>query len=82
MAHALIWKNLRGNAPNSGTRKWLGDPEGQSKPLYDGTLASLIDCYQRNPESGYHGLSSNTPEGEEDFDGQKTTSVHGRRRSA
>jgi hypothetical protein len=39
---------------------WLGDPAGHSKPLYDGTLASLIDCYQRDPESGYHGLGTNT----------------------
>jgi hypothetical protein len=40
--------------------EWLGDPEGQGKLLYDGTVASLIDCYQRDPESSYHGLSSNT----------------------
>ena len=34
-----------------------GDPDGQSKPLYDGTVASLIDCYQRDSESGWKAWS-------------------------
>jgi hypothetical protein len=25
---------------------WLGDPEGQKKPVYDGTMAALIRCYR------------------------------------
>ena len=25
---------------------WLGDPDGQKKPVYDGTVAALIRCYQ------------------------------------
>jgi hypothetical protein len=26
---------------------WLRDPEGQKKPVYDGTMAALIRCYQQ-----------------------------------
>lgn len=33
--------------------EWLGDPEIQSLPVYDGTWESLIRCYQTDPESPY-----------------------------
>src|ERR1700757_3022207 len=39
---------------------WLGDPEGMDKPIYDGTLSSLIACYQNDKKSPYHGLALNT----------------------
>jgi hypothetical protein len=32
---------------------WLGDPEGEKKPLYDGTVAALIRCYQTDKNSPY-----------------------------
>jgi excisionase family DNA binding protein len=35
---------------------WLGDPDGQKKPVYDGTVAALIRCYQTDKNSPYHGL--------------------------
>src|SRR3981189_2247858 len=40
--------------------EWLTDPESQSKPIYDGTLRSLIACYQTDDESSYRGLRENT----------------------
>jgi hypothetical protein len=40
--------------------EWLVDPEGCEKPVYDGTLRSLINCYQTDKESPYHGLQENT----------------------
>jgi hypothetical protein len=39
---------------------WLGEPEGQDRPIYDGTVASLIGCYQTDKKSPYHGLALNT----------------------
>jgi len=39
---------------------WLGDPEGQKKPVYDGTMAALIHCYQTDKNSPYHGLRQST----------------------
>jgi hypothetical protein len=39
---------------------WLGDPEGEKKPLYDGTVAALIRCYQTDKNSPYKGLRQNT----------------------
>lgn len=40
--------------------EWLGDPELQSIPIFDGTLGSLILCYQTDPDSPFHGLKQNT----------------------
>jgi hypothetical protein len=39
---------------------WLGDPEGQGRPVYDGTIAALIKCYQTDARSPYK-VSSATP---------------------
>ena len=46
---------------------WLGDPEGQKKPIYDGTIATLIRCYQTDEKSPYHGLAQNTQRGYDDW---------------
>jgi hypothetical protein len=46
---------------------WLGDPEGQRKPIYDGTIAALIRCYQTDDKSPYHGLAQNTQRGYDDW---------------
>jgi hypothetical protein len=35
---------------------WLCDPEGQKKPVYDGTMAALIRCYQTDKNSPLSGL--------------------------
>jgi len=41
-------------------RGWLKNPVAQGLPVYNGTLASLIECYQRDPQSAYWGLEENT----------------------
>jgi hypothetical protein len=46
---------------------WLGDPEGQKKPVYDGTVAALIRCYQTVENSPYRGLGQNTQRGYDDW---------------
>jgi hypothetical protein len=46
---------------------WLGDPEGQGKPIYDGTVAALIRCYQSDAKSPYHALKPNTQRGYDDW---------------
>jgi hypothetical protein len=46
---------------------WLGEPEGQDRPIYDGTVASLIGCYQTDKKSPYHGLALNTQRGYNDW---------------
>jgi hypothetical protein len=46
---------------------WLGDPESADKPVYDGTLASLITCYQTDKKSPYRGLAQNTQRGYDDW---------------
>jgi hypothetical protein len=46
---------------------WLGEPEGQDRPIYDGTVASLISCYQTDKRSPYHGLALNTQRGYSDW---------------
>jgi hypothetical protein len=46
---------------------WLGDPEGQGKPVYDGTVTALIRCYQTDAKSPYHGLRGNTQRGYDDW---------------
>ena len=46
---------------------WLGDSEGQGKPIYDGTIAALIRCYQTDAKSPYHGLRPNTQRGYDDW---------------
>jgi hypothetical protein len=39
---------------------WLGDPEDQKKPVYDGTVAALIGCYQTDKNSPYRGVRQST----------------------
>lgn len=46
---------------------WLSDPEGQNKPVYDGTITALIRCYQTDPKSPYRGLAQNTQRGYDDW---------------
>lgn len=46
---------------------WLGDPEGWKKPVYDGTVAALIRCYQTDSKSPYRGLAPNTQRGYDDW---------------
>ena len=46
---------------------WLGDPEGQHRPVYDGTISALIRCYQTDARSPYHGLKRNTQRGYDDW---------------
>lgn len=40
--------------------EWLGDPQQQSIPIFDGTVGSLIKCYQTDKESPYHDLRQST----------------------
>lgn len=46
---------------------WVGDPERQKKPVYDGTVAALIRCYQTDENSPYRGLAQNTQRGYDDW---------------
>jgi hypothetical protein len=46
---------------------WLGDPHDINKPVYDGTLSSLISCYQTDKKSPYHGLARNIQRGYDDW---------------
>jgi hypothetical protein len=46
---------------------WLGDPQDMNKPIYDGTLSSLITCYQTDRKSPYQGLAQNTQRGYDDW---------------
>ena len=46
---------------------WLADPEAQTKPIYDGTIAALIRCYQTDKNSPYRGLAQNTQRGYDDW---------------
>jgi hypothetical protein len=41
-------------------REWLDNRGQGSKPIYDGTLKSLIAVYRRTPESPYHSIKHNT----------------------
>jgi hypothetical protein len=35
---------------------WLGDPEGDKKVVYGGTVGALIKCYQTDRSSPYYAL--------------------------
>ena len=39
---------------------WLGDPEGDKKLVYDGTVGALIRCYETDKTSPYRGLRQST----------------------
>lgn len=40
--------------------EWLGSPEIQNTPIFDGTLGSLIRCYQGDKHSPYRDLQQST----------------------
>jgi hypothetical protein len=42
---------------------WMATGESDRRPVYDGTVGSLIRCYQTDPESTYHDLRFNTQRG-------------------
>jgi hypothetical protein len=46
---------------------WLGDPDGQRKPIYDGTVSGLIRCYQTDKNSPYQAVKQNTQRGYDDW---------------
>jgi len=39
---------------------WLGNPEGDKRLVYDGTVGALINCYQTDKSSPYQGLRQST----------------------
>lgn len=39
---------------------WLSDPNAANRVVYDGTLKSLLDVWQQDPESPWHSLRANT----------------------
>jgi hypothetical protein len=41
--------------------------KARTRPIYDGTVASLISCYQTDKRSPYHGLALNTQRGYSDW---------------
>jgi hypothetical protein len=43
--------------------EWLEHGESDRRPVYDGTVGSLVKCYQKDPESTYHELRFNTQRG-------------------
>lgn len=47
--------------------KWLEAPHSKTKIVYTGLLGSLIDCYQKDPESPYHTVDENTQRGYKDW---------------
>jgi hypothetical protein len=46
---------------------WLAGPAEMRKPIYDGTVAGLISCYQTDQNSPYRGLAQNTQRGYDDW---------------
>jgi hypothetical protein len=48
-------------------REWLNDPAAASALVYDGTVASLILCYQSDRQSPYFAVSQNTQRGYDDW---------------
>jgi hypothetical protein len=45
---------------NSEMFAWLGDPEGEKRLVYDGTVGALIRCYETDKTSPYRGLRQST----------------------
>jgi hypothetical protein len=50
----------RCNVLTSELKEWLSNKGLGEKPIYDGTVKSLIKVYQRTAESPYHEVKSNT----------------------
>jgi hypothetical protein len=48
---AVLWQEMR---------QWLAGGGRDPRPVYDGTLSSLIKCYQTDKESPYHNIGQNT----------------------
>lgn len=44
----------------SDMRDWIANPDVQNRAVYDGSLKSLFDVWQQDPESPWHGLRANT----------------------
>jgi hypothetical protein len=42
---------------------WLADGEVDNRPIYDGTVGALVDCYFKDPASPYHDIRYNTQRG-------------------
>jgi len=40
--------------------EWMREGATDHRPIYDGTVSSLIDCYQTDPDSTYHDTRFNT----------------------
>lgn len=47
--------------------EWMGAGGGNTRLVYDGTLASLIKCYQTDQESPYRTVRANTRRGYDDW---------------
>jgi hypothetical protein len=47
----ILWQEMR---------QWLATGGRDPRPIYDGTLRSLIKCYQTDKESPYHNVGQNT----------------------
>ena len=48
---AVLWQEMQ---------QWLAAGGRDSRPIYDGTLGSLIKCYQTDKESPYRNIGQNT----------------------
>lgn len=57
-ARALRCRTLTGQL-----LKWLAEKGRSGPPAFTGTMASLIKCYQIDPDSPYRGVASNTQAG-------------------
>ena len=42
---------------------WLEAGEVDNRPIYDGTVGALVDCYFKDPASAYHDIRYNTQRG-------------------
>jgi hypothetical protein len=42
---------------------WLAAGELDNRPIYDGTVGALVDCYFKDPASPYHDIRYNTQRG-------------------
>ena len=42
---------------------WLAAGEADNRPIYDGTVGALVDCYFKDPASPYHDIRYNTQRG-------------------
>ncbi|MCC8949295.1 hypothetical protein H8A97_30390 [Bradyrhizobium sp. Arg62] len=59
--------------------EWLEAGEVDNRPIYDGTIGALVDCYFKDPKSPYHDNRFNTQRGYASW-GAALKRVAGRRR--